>query len=56
MGSRTPQGRGHASGALGGGARDGCAPDSDDGLDRRERADEWVDGDHGFFRRSSLPR
>jgi hypothetical protein len=58
MGSRAPQGRGVGSpnghgctsGAPGGGACGGHATDGGGSLDRRGRADGWVDGDHGIYR------
>jgi hypothetical protein len=52
----SPDGRGLAGGAPGGGTRDDRAPNDGGGPDRRERASGWVDGDHGFYRRrGSLP-
>jgi hypothetical protein len=44
----SPDGRGRAGGALGGGSR-GCSPD------RRGRAGGWVDGDHSLYRRRGSP-
>jgi hypothetical protein len=54
---RTPRG-GVAvtqTGAPGGGARGGRAPDSGGSADRRGRANGWVDGDRGFYRRRGSP-
>jgi hypothetical protein len=44
----SPNGRGCAGGAPSGGARSG-------NQDRRGRADDWVDGDCGFYRRRGSP-
>jgi hypothetical protein len=59
VGSRTPlgrrggspDGRGCAGGASGGGARGGRVPDGGGSPDRRGRAGGWVDGDRGLYRR-----
>jgi hypothetical protein len=51
----SPDGRGRAGGAPGGGARGGRVPDGGDSPDRRERADGWVDGDRGLYRRCGSP-
>jgi hypothetical protein len=63
VGSRAPQGRrggspderGRAGGAPGRGARGGRVPDGGGSLDRRGRADGWVDGDRGLYRRCGSP-
>jgi hypothetical protein len=47
----SPDGRGRAGGAPGGGARGGRVPDGGGSPDRRERADGWIDGDRGLYRR-----
>jgi hypothetical protein len=50
-----PDRRGRAGGAPGGGARGGRAPDGGGSPDRCRRADSWVDGDHGLYRRCGSP-
>jgi hypothetical protein len=47
----SPEERGRAGGAPGGGACGGRVPDGGGSPDRRGRADGWVDGDHGLYRR-----
>jgi hypothetical protein len=47
--------RGCAGCAPGGGARGGCVPDGGGSPDRRGRADGWVDGDCGLYRRRGSP-
>jgi hypothetical protein len=54
-GEGSPNGRGHVGGAPGRGARDGCAPDGGSNPDKRGRADGWVDGDRGLYRRRGSP-
>jgi hypothetical protein len=51
----SPDERGRAGGAPGGGARGGRVPDGGDNLDRSGRADGWVDGDRGLYRRRDSP-
>jgi hypothetical protein len=51
----SPDGRGRASGAPGGGACGGHVPDGNGSPDRRERAGGWVDGDRGLYRRRGSP-
>jgi hypothetical protein len=51
----SPDGRGRAGGAPGRGARGGHVPDGGGNPDRRGRADGWVDGDRGLYRRHSSP-
>jgi hypothetical protein len=51
----SPDGRGCAGGAPGGGARGGRVPDDGGSPDRRGRADGWVDGDRDLYRRHDSP-
>jgi hypothetical protein len=51
----SPDGRGCAGGAPGGGARGGRVSDGDGSPDRHERISGWVDGDHGLYRRRDSP-
>jgi hypothetical protein len=51
----SPDGHGHAGGVLGGGACGGRVLDGGGSPDRRGRADGWVDGDHGLYRRRDSP-
>jgi hypothetical protein len=49
----SPDGRGRASGALGGGAHGGRVPDGGGSPNRCGRTGGWVDGDRGLYRPSS---
>jgi hypothetical protein len=51
----SPDGRRRAGGAPGGGACGGYVPDGGGRPDRRGRANGWVDGDHGLYRRCGSP-
>jgi membrane protein involved in colicin uptake len=51
----SPDERGRAGSALGGGARGGRVPDGGGSPDRRGRAGGWVDGDCGLYRRCGSP-
>jgi hypothetical protein len=51
----SPDERGCAGGAPGRGARGGRVPDGGGSPDRRGRADGWVDGDCGLYRRRGSP-
>jgi hypothetical protein len=51
----SPDERGRAGGALGGGARGGRVPDGGSSPDRRGRAGGWVDEDRGLYRRRGSP-
>jgi hypothetical protein len=51
----SPDRRGRAGSAPGGGARDGRVLDGGSSPDRRGRAGGWVDGDHGLYRRRDSP-
>jgi hypothetical protein len=54
-GGGSPDRRGRVSGAPGGGACSGRAPDCGGSPDRRGRAGGWVDGDRGLYRRCDSP-
>jgi hypothetical protein len=51
----SPDERGRAGGASGGGTHGGRVPDGDDSPDRHRRAGGWVDRDHGLYRRHDSP-
>jgi hypothetical protein len=51
----SPDGRGCADGAPGGGTCNGHVPDGGGSPDRHGRADSWVDGDRGLYRRRDSP-
>jgi hypothetical protein len=51
----SPDGRGCAGGAPGGGTRGSRAPDGDDNPDRRGHAGGWIDGDRGLYSRRDSP-
>jgi hypothetical protein len=51
----SPDERGRAGGALGGGTCGGRVPDGGGSPDRRGCAGGWVDGDRGLYRRCALP-
>jgi membrane protein involved in colicin uptake len=51
----SPDERGRASGAPGGGAHGGRVPDGGGSPDRRGRVGGWVDGDRGLYRRRGSP-
>jgi hypothetical protein len=51
----SPDGRGHAGGALHWGARSGYAPDGSYSPDRRGRTGGWADGDCGLYRWCGSP-
>jgi hypothetical protein len=51
----SPDERGRAGDAPGGGARGGRVPDGGGSPDRRGRTDDWVDGDRGLYRRHGSP-
>jgi membrane protein involved in colicin uptake len=51
----SPDERGRAGGALGGGAHGGRVPDGGGSPDRRGRIGGWVDGDRAFYKRRDSP-
>jgi hypothetical protein len=51
----SPDRRGHAGDALGGGTHGGRAPDGSGSSDRHGRTGGWDDGDHGIYRRCGSP-
>jgi hypothetical protein len=51
----SPDGHGRVGGAPGRDAHGGRVPDDGGSPDRRGRADGWVDGDHGLYRRHGSP-
>jgi hypothetical protein len=51
----SPDGRGHAGDALGGGACGDRAPDGNGSPDRHGRTGGWVDEDHGLYKWCGSP-
>jgi hypothetical protein len=54
-GGGSPDRRGHAGDALGGGTHGGRAPDGSGSSDRHGRTGGWDDGDHDIYRRCGSP-